>query len=402
MEKYRVLALMTAAQTGASVVQQAVGALAPFLILQFGLNKAALGAMFTALYLGSTVFTAFSGALVDRFGERVMAGVSGAVMTAALVASALIPNFTWLSACMFVFGAGYAASMPAGGRAILTWFDRDRGFAMGIRQTGVPLGGLVGAVMLPFAALHFGGYRAALLVAAALVVLATGIACIFYREADVERGAPARFADLLAGMGRLARDPRMIATTLTCMVLVNGQLALNGFLTVTAVQVIGVTPARAGTAFAGAFVAATVARLFWGWYSDRFMPGSRIALLAAMCALSAAASLSFAFLRPRDAALLVPAAAFIGFSAAGWNGVMAAVLAEIGGADRAGSAIGLTLTAVFATSSIGPLVFGAIADHTSLDTAWMVNAAIGMLGILPVLWLRMRERGTSHGARIGG
>lgn len=396
--KYRVLALMTAAQTGASVVQQAVGALAPFLILQFGLNQAQLGAMFTALYLGSALFTAFSGALADRFGERTMVGVSGAVMTTALVASALIPNYTWLSVCMFLFGVGYAASMPAGGRAILTWFDRDRGFAMGIRQTGVPLGGLLGAVVLPFAALHFGGYRSALLVAAALIVIATGTACFFYREVAGDRPAPGRFADVLAGMGRLARDPRMIATTLTCMVLVNGQLAMNGFLTVTAVQVIGVTPALAASAFAFSFVAATVARLFWGWYSDRFMRASRIALLAALCALSAAASFSFALLGPSTAVLLIPAALFLGFFAAGWNGVMAAVLAEIGGADRAGSAIGLTLTAVFGTSSVGPLLFGTIADHTSLDTAWLVNAVISVLGVLPVLWLRSRERRTKEQA----
>jgi len=389
---------MTGAQAGASIVQQAIGVLAPFLIVEFGLSQARLGAMFTALYLGSAFFTAFSGVLTDRFGERTMVAASGTVMSVALIAAALYPNYTWLVFCMGLFGAGYAASTPAGGRAILTWFDRDRGFAMGIRQTGVPVGGLVGAVVLPFAALHFGGYRAALLVAAALVVVSTGTACIFYREAATDRGPPSRFVEVLAGMRRLARDPRLIATTLTCMALVNAQLAMNGFLTVTAVQVVGVTPALAASAFACAFVAATVARLFWGWYSDRFMRRSRVALLAALCALSALASLSFSLLRPSVAVLLIPAALFIGFCGAGWNGVMAAALAEIGGADRAGSALGLTLTAIFLASAVGPLVFGSIADHTSLDAAWMVTAAAGALGVLPVLWLRSHERRTKEQA----
>ena len=71
---------------------------------------------------------------------------------------------------------------------------------------------------------------------------------------------------------------------------------------------------------------------------------------------------------------------------------MAAALAEIGGPDRAGSAIGITLTALFAASAVGPLAFGAIADRAGLDTAWAVNAAIGAFGVLPVLWLRARER----------
>lgn len=396
--KYRVLALMTGAQAGASIVQQAIGVLAPFLIVEFAINKAQLGAMFTALYLGSALFTAFSGVLTDRFGERVMVGVSGGVMTVALIVSVLSPNYSFLVFGMGLFGAGYAASTPAGGRAILSWFDRDRGFAMGIRQTGVPVGGFVGAMVLPFVALHFGGYRAALLVAAVLVIVPTAIACTFYREASNDRPPPSNFAEVLAGMKRLARDPRLIAVTLTCMALVNGQLALNGFLTVTAVQVIGVTPTLAATAFASAFVAATVARLFWGWYSDQYMRENRVVLLAILSALSAASALSFALLRPSLAVLLIPIALLIGFCAAGWNGVMAAAMAEIGGTDRAGSALGLTLTAIFAASAVGPLVFGTIADHTSLDVAWMWTAAMGVLGVLPVLWLRSHERRTREQA----
>jgi MFS family permease len=396
--KYRILALMTGAQAGASIVQQAVGVLAPFLIVEFGLNKAGLGAMFTSLYLGSALFTALGGVLTDRFGERTMVGVSGIIMAVALLASAAIPQYPWLVFTMGLFGVGYAAQTPAGGRAILSWFDRDRGFAMGIRQTGVPIGGFVGAVVLPLAALHFGGYRAAMLVAAALVTVTTLLACLFYRDAAGDRPPPSRFREVLAGMHRLARDPRLIAATLTCASLSIGQGALNGFLTVTAVQVVGVTPAFAATAFGSAFLAATVARLFWGWYSDQHMRASRLTLLAVLCAFSAVASFAFALLRPSLVPLLIPAAVFLGFFSAGWNGVMAAALAEIGGADRAGSALGLTLTAVFIASAAAPVAFGAIADRTSLDTAWIVIAAVGVIGVLPMVWLRALERRTKEQA----
>jgi MFS family permease len=390
--KYRVLALMTGAQAGAAVVQQAVGVLAPFLIAQFAVNQTQIGALFTALFLGAMCFTAVSGALTDRFGERTMVAVSGGLMTLALVAAVIVPNYTWLVAWMAVFGAGYAASTPAGGRAILTWFDRDRGFAMGVRQTGVPIGGFVGALVLPLAALNLGGYRAALLVAAVLVALPTALAVIAYRPVPGERPMDSHLRDVLRGMGELIRDPRMIAVTLTSTALVNVQLAMNGFFTLTAIHVVGVTPAIAASAFAGAFAAAAVARLFWGWYSDRFMRHNRVVLLAVLCALAAVGSVVMALLRPPLATLLIPTALFLGFCGVGWNGVMAAALAEIGGADRAGSALGLTLTAVFASSAVSPLVFGAIADHTSLGVAWMVTAAVGVAGVAPVLWLRSHMR----------
>ncbi len=390
--KYRVLALMTGAQAGASVVQQAVGVLAPFLIAAFAINKAALGALFTALYVGSTLFTAISGVLTDRLGERTMVLVSGLVMTCALVAAAAVQNYAWLVGCMGVFGAGYAASTPAGGRAILDWFDRDRGFAMGVRQTGVPVGGLIGALVLPAAAYVFGGYRAALLVAAVLVIGPTLLAFALYRGSERTREETQSLADLVRGMRTLARDPRLVAVTITCMVLVNVQLAMNGFLTVTAINVVGVTPAVAAVAFACAFGAAMVARLFWGWYSDRYLRGNRLALLGALALLAAVATLCFALLRPPLAAFLIPASLFVGFTGAGWNGVMAAALAEIGGADRAGSALGLTLTAIFGASAVGPLIFGTIADHTSLETAWLYSAALALVGVIPALWLRTRER----------
>ena len=82
------------------------------------------------------------------------------------------------------------------------------------------------------------------------------------------------------------------------------------------------------------------------------------------------------------------ASAILGVSAAGWNGLMAAALAEVGGTERAASALGLGLTAIFAASAVAPSLFGAVADHTSLPAAWAVNAAIVLLGLAPMLWLR--------------
>src|ERR1700761_176784 len=181
--RWRVLALMTGAQAGASVVQQALGSLAPVLVATFALSKAQLGVVFTAIMLGSSAFTALAGALTDRWGERKMLLVAGALMTAGLLAAAAFVSYPWLVACMGIFGAGYAVSTPAGGRAILTWFDRDRGFAMGIRQAGVPLGGTIGALALPLLARLPGGYRTAFVVAAFAVAAPTLLAYAGYTDA---------------------------------------------------------------------------------------------------------------------------------------------------------------------------------------------------------------------------
>jgi sugar phosphate permease len=393
--RWRVLALMTFAQAGASVVQQALGSLAPIFVATFALSKAQLGAIFTALMLGSACFTAVAGVMTDRFGERRMVLWSGIAMAIALLAVTAIESYAWTVAWIFVFGAGYAASTPAGGRAVLAWFDRDRGFAMGIRQTGVPVGGLFGALTLPLIA-HAAGYRAAFWYAAAIVAITTLISVLLYREAPDSRGDAVSFASVARGMRALARDPRLIAVTLTCMILAGIQQIMNAFLTVTGVTAVGVSPALAALAFACAQGAAAAGRLSWGFASDRLLHGERLVPFAVICLLAASASVALAMLGAGAVATLFAAAVVLGFSGAGWNGLMAAALAEVGGADRAASALGLALTAIFLSSALAPSGFGALADHASIHVAWAATAAAAVVGVLPVLWLRRRAAASAE------
>lgn len=385
--RWRVLTLMTTAQAGASVVQQALGSLSPTFVVTFALSKAQLGVIFTALMLGSALFVGIAGLLTDRWGERAVMLFSGALMAGALLAVTLVPSYPWLVAWIFVFGAAYAASTPAGGRAILAWFDRDRGFAMGIRQTGVPVGGFFGALTLPFFA-HAYGYRAAFVFAAAIVIVTTLIAYIGYRQSRDDDAPQSSTASIVRGMRTLARDPRLIGVTATCMILVSVQVAMNAFITVTSVSIVGTSLAVAAVAFACAQGAAACGRLGWGYISDRVLHGERLVPFAIICILAAGATLTLALLHAGAVVALFAAAIVLGFSGAGWNGLMAAALAEVGGTERAASALGIALTAIFLSSSVAPTAFGALADHTSLRVAWLAISALALVGVGPVLWLR--------------
>jgi MFS family permease len=390
-QRWRVLALMTTAQAGASVMQQALGSLSPILVVAFELTKAQLGFAFSALMFGSASFTAAAGVMTDRWGERRMVLFSGIAMAASLLAATLLPSYPWVVFCIFLFGAAYAASTPAGGRAILAWFDRDRGIAMGIRQTGVPVGGLLGALTLPFVA-HVAGLRGAFVYAAVITLITTLIAVVPYRESPDTRAGDSSLRSVARGMRTLARDPRLIGVTLTCMILSGIQQTMNAFVTVTGVTIVGVSPAVAALAFACAQGAAVGGRLGWGFVSDRLLHGERLVPLAAICVLAALATAALSASHAGGVVPLFAAAIVLGFSGAGWNGLMAAALAEVGGTERAASALGLALTAIFLSSAIAPTAFGATADHTSLRVAWLVASAFALAGVVPVLWLRAHLR----------
>jgi Na+/melibiose symporter-like transporter len=269
---------------------------------------------------------------------------------------------------------------------------------MAFRQTGVTLGGLVGALMLPFAALHFGGYRGALLASAVLVVVPAGITLFVYREPAWDRPRKQQhFGEILRELPTIARDPSLLTVAGTAIVLVSLQQAMNGFLTVTNITIVGLTPTAAAVTLACAQGSATFGRLFWGWVSDRFLGGERIGLLGALAVIGSLSAFAVALQGPGSKAWAIPVALFLGIGAAGWNGVQVAALGEIGGPTRAGSVLGIALTVIFGASAIAPVAFGAIADRTSLTTAWYVFATMALLGIIPPLLLKRRKAAVAAG-----
>jgi MFS family permease len=90
------------------------------------------------------------GAAADRWGERLVLTLGLAGAGVALLAAAELPDPLQRWICLFLAGASGAAIHAASGRLILGWFDvRERGLAMGIRQTGQPLGVAGAALVLP-------------------------------------------------------------------------------------------------------------------------------------------------------------------------------------------------------------------------------------------------------------
>jgi sugar phosphate permease len=83
-----------------------------------------------------------AGRLVDRVGERLVMGY-GALATGAVSLGLLgAGSFGLVLLVSLAIGFLSTVSVPAGGVLVARWFARhERGMAMGVRQTGVPLGG---------------------------------------------------------------------------------------------------------------------------------------------------------------------------------------------------------------------------------------------------------------------
>jgi sugar phosphate permease len=142
--------------------------LAPALRVEYDLSLPEVGLVIAAVNVGSIVTLLPWGLLADRVGERSVLSTGLAGASLALVAAAFAPSFDVFVIAIVFAGALGASVNAASGRAVMGWFEeRQRGFALGIRQTAVPLGGMVVALALPPIAAEWG-------VRGGLVALACG------------------------------------------------------------------------------------------------------------------------------------------------------------------------------------------------------------------------------------
>jgi MFS family permease len=398
--RYEVLALFTGAMIGASMFIMATGTLLPFLQSAFHLGQTQLGVILSVQMAGSLLMTAVAGMLTDRFGDKAIVLWTGLFMGGSLLAAAAVHSFAWLLFWLLMYGIGFAAVTPSGSHAIVFFFKKEeRGAAMGVRQCGVPVAGVIGSVLLPAVAARF-HYQAALMTAGVVTLVACSLASFLYREPQELEGERVSVRSMLLEMLAISRDVRLIFMTLCSMALVCAQLALMAFLTLTIVRETGFSIALAVAMFTLSQLAAIAGRVFWGWSSDRLFGGSRALPLAIVCVVTAVAAVVLSFIAPATPAPIVAVlCALLGFCAEGWFGVAVVGFAEIGGEEHCGSALGVALTWVFLAGFIAPTLFGAIAELYGYPFAWRGLALLEVLAIAPALLATAYMRGLTAAAK---
>jgi sugar phosphate permease len=386
------LAVALAAQVGCSYVHQGLAALAPLFQTEWALSRAEVGGVVSAMNWGVLLASVLAGQLVDRLGERPML-VAGPLGVGLLVlAASLSPTPLVLGACLGGAGVFLAANSPAGAKAMVAWFPpRQRGFAMGVRQTAVPLAGALAAATLPWLATPW-GWRGAL-VAGGLLALATALTALtWYR--DPPQAGPAHSPTGWATIPQLLADRSLLATLLLGPVLVAGQWSVVSYLGLYLYERFAWPVALAASFLALAHAGGVVGRLALGIASDTLAQGRRKPVLALVPPLGALGVLALALLPPTTPPLVVGGVALaLGATVIGWNGVHIIYLAEQAGPHRAGTALGLALLLLFASGVAVPPLFGSLVDRLgSYQPVWLLLAGLllAALGLIP--WMREPAR----------
>ena len=368
-------------QVAASAAVIAPTVAAPLLVRRLHLAPAAVGFFIALVYLAAMFSSPIGAALVRRFGPIRSSQVALVISAAglSLLASPWVP-LAALGALLV--GVGYGPITPASSQ-MLSSTTTPRYFALvfSIKQTGVPLGGVLAGLFVP-PLVALGGGVAALAGTAALCLAGALSAVPLRRELDAGRDrANARpgWRQMTAPMRFVLGHPVLRSVAACSLVFSMVQVSLTSFLVTFLTSDLHWTLVAAGAALAVSQVGGVVGRIVWGLVADRWLGARRMMLaLAGAMAGCAAAMLLLGGREPGLAALAL--LCLFGATAVGWNGVYLATVARLVPPQQAAAATAGTLFFTFFGVVIGPPLFGA------------AGSAFGSLGpafallVLPLAW----------------
>lgn len=389
--RWWLLALVTFAHASGAVAVLALPPLAPLLREDLGLSRAQAGLFLPAVYLGGVLMSLPAGWLTDRLGARItLAG--GLALTAVMTGlAAWAPAFPPMLPALFGAGLGFSVINPTTGKAILERFPaRERGLAMGVKQTGLTLGGVAAALTLPTIALGW-GWRRALTAAACLCLLGATLSLVGLRPprgaGEPRPEAKPRFAEI----GQFLSRPSFVVLLASGLILSVIQSSVLAYLALFARDTLGVNVVAAGGLLAMAQAGGTVGRLGWGVASDRLFGGQRRPGLIINALVGSAVSLLFALGLPLPGPAAAAVTLVVGIGAFGWVGLYLALAAEVGGPRYAGLLTGVAVSSAWSGVLAGPPLFGLLLEATgSYRWPWLTLTGAGLaaaaaLGRIPPL-----------------
>ena len=385
------LAAGTAAQSSFSAVLLGLPVLAPTLRAELDLSVSDVGVVLASLWIGPVVTLLPWGIAADRVGERVVLALGLALMGALVCAAALTSTAVALVSLLGAASAAGASVNAASGRAVMSWFGREeRGFALGVRQSALPLGGFLSAIALP-PIVHARGLDAAFLFLGSLCLAAAAVGAVVVRD------TPAGDAPVAEQAPAMLRDRRLWILSAGGALYVATQISLTGFLVLFLHDERGVSTGAAAAVLAAAQAVAIVFRIAAGRWSDRSQ--ARIGPLRRLgVAIAASVALSAALVTA-PLALLVPSLVLAGALAMAWNGLAFTAAAELAGRARSGTALGFQQTSLSIAGTVAPIAFAALAEAVSWRLAFAVAAVLPLIGVVVLAALDERKVTSAEAAR---
>ena len=356
---------------------------------EFGWSRTLISSTSSLSFLMMGVLAIPGGRLNDRFGPRLVLGVTGVAYAAGFL---LLSQVTapWQMFVIFgiFMGLGLGTHDVVTLGTIARWFEHRRGIMSGVVKTGTAFGQIVVPPAVAALLLAYGWRHALVVMGLAGFVLLMIAALAMENPQELRRASQtARATGTTFAEARRTRTFQTLCAIqflfFPAMMSVPLHLAVHG-------TDLGMSTARASTLLSVLGAASIAGRLTVGTISDRI--GGKRAYL--MCFTLLALSLA-AFAVTTSHGLFYAVVAVYGFSHGGLFTVVSPLVAEYFGMRAHGAIFGTILFFGTIGGAIGPIVVGRIFDVTgSYSLAFLMLATLAAIGLALVLTLPRKEPAT--------
>jgi len=368
-----------------------VGTLAPFIQPDMGLSAAQIGLLCSAITLGCMVIQIPAGISGDRFGAKWVMVLGLLLIGGAAISLSSVRSYLGAFSLLVLLGIGIGCNQAPASKAIVTWFaSKGRATAMGLKQTGINMGAILAALLLPFIALQFNNWRISFRVAGFASVFSAILLILFYKERQTPSLDSFR-PYFLRKKTLFGRD--FLLVCFAGVFLMASQYSFSTYFLLYATKTLDLPITHSGTLLALAFGAGAVARVGWGLVSDYLFRGKRKSVITLIGIIGAMTACGLVLLRLHPSTWLIYFFTILfGLSGIGWNAIYLTMVGEFLGERSAGIATSLS----FLISNLGPLLgpplFGYFIDVTGGYALSWFFVACCMVVVALLTKIQSRER----------
>ncbi|MDP6707087.1 MAG: MFS transporter [Alphaproteobacteria bacterium] len=245
-----------------------------------------------------------------------------------------------------------------------------------VKQTGVPVGSLIGGLMIPFllglvvysatlgTTIRLGPYGASLVTGLIVFAVALMLQPLrAYFDSDREPGQKISFGDLRVTLGLVLRTPSLRDISLAAFAFGGLQALFAGFFILYLIDGLGYSEIEAGSAFAISSFTAIWARILWGVLGGGFVsPRLILAGIGLFSGIAALAMTLFDVTWTLNEIIWV--AILFNITALSWHGILLAETARLAPEGQVGGVTGGVLSFTSIAMMIYPAIYGLILAAT--------------------------------------
>jgi MFS transporter, ACS family, hexuronate transporter len=372
-----------------------IGTLAPFIQPELRLSSAQVGILSSAMTIGTILIQIPAGFLCDLFGTKWVMGLGLLFTGGAAILMAWAETYSSAFLFLVLGGIGIGCNQAPGSKAIIMWFSsKGRATAMGIKQTGINMGGVLASVLLPAVALRFGNWRFSFRAAGLAAILSALSIILFFRDPP-RQSEPADFppCSRKKEFRDLILDRDFLLICLYGLLLMVVQYSFATYFLLYATRVLRLDIKWSGILLALAFGVGAFGRIGWGLMSDYLFGGRRrpvFILIGTICGVALAV---FVLLKTYPVtALIVPCVTLFGLTGMGWNAVYLTLVGEFPEKRLAGISTGVAFVITNIGTVLGPPFFGHLVDLTGGYALSWIFLALCMVMVAVLSRFQRRDR----------